>query len=262
MVADIVMPTRASNIGATVKEESRWNRPNPTENAPAVATSAVNGWPTTKPQTRTITIAGTQHAAATTRNSSRCSFMTSPVAAIISRRCEYSFASSIGTGSLHGAAGRDPKRQVRTPAGPTAAPFRRPRPSSIPRKIRPASPPPVASSPDPARAVPDPGSGHPHRMDKGGHDVCAWHPDILNAVPAPVTRLPDITGSRWRGTTSTTGAGGAKPTTTPTRATPGPATSVRAAAQRMGRIDRRLICGFREISRRPNRLSDGGWIGP
>ena len=34
MAADIVMPTRASNIGATVKEESRWNRPNPTENAP------------------------------------------------------------------------------------------------------------------------------------------------------------------------------------------------------------------------------------
>ena len=48
MLGDIVMPTRASNIGATVKEESRWNRPNPTENAPAVATSAANGWPTTK----------------------------------------------------------------------------------------------------------------------------------------------------------------------------------------------------------------------
>jgi hypothetical protein len=94
MVADIVMPTRASNIGATVKEESRWNRPNPTENAPAVAASAANGWPATKPQTRTMTIAGTQHAAATARNSSRCSFMTSPVAAIISRRGEYSFALS------------------------------------------------------------------------------------------------------------------------------------------------------------------------
>jgi hypothetical protein len=36
-----------------------------------------------------------------------------------------------------------------------------PRPSSIPRKARPASPPPVASSPDPAGAVPDPGSRHP-----------------------------------------------------------------------------------------------------
>jgi hypothetical protein len=36
-------------------------------------------------------------------------------------------------------------------------------------------------------------------MNKGAHDVCAWHPDILNAVPAPVARLPDITGSGWRG---------------------------------------------------------------
>jgi hypothetical protein len=39
-VADIVMPTRASSIGAVAKEESRWKRPNPTENAPAVAASA------------------------------------------------------------------------------------------------------------------------------------------------------------------------------------------------------------------------------
>jgi hypothetical protein len=35
-------------------------------------------------------------------------------------------------------------------------------------------------------------------MDKGSHDVRAWHPDILNAVPAPVARLPDITRSGWR----------------------------------------------------------------
>jgi hypothetical protein len=134
--------------------------------------------------------------------------MTSPVAAIISRRGECSFASSIGTGSLRGEARRDPKREVRTLAGLTAARFRPP--SSIPRKIRPASPPPVASSPDPAGAVPDPGSGHPHRMDKGGHNVFAWHPDIPNAVPAPVTRLPDITGSRWRGSHLDHGRGRSK----------------------------------------------------
>ena len=36
-------------------------------------------------------------------------------------------------------------------------------------------------------------------MDKGGHNVRAWHPDILNAVPTPVARLPDITRNRWRG---------------------------------------------------------------
>src|SRR5438270_12525506 len=77
-------------------------------------------------------------------------------------------------------------------------------------EVRPVSPPPVASSPDPAGAVPDPGSGHPHRMDKGGHDVRAWHPDILNAVPAPVTRLPDITGSRWRGNHLDHGSGRSK----------------------------------------------------
>jgi hypothetical protein len=47
--------------------------------------------------------------------------------------------------------------------------------------------------------MPDPGSGHPHRVNKRGHDVYAWHPDILNAVPAPVARLPDIAGSRRRG---------------------------------------------------------------
>jgi hypothetical protein len=43
----------------------------------------------------------------------------------VAGRGEYSFASSIGTGSLHGEAGRDPKREVRTPAEPTAAQFRR-----------------------------------------------------------------------------------------------------------------------------------------
>jgi hypothetical protein len=29
------------------------------------------------------------------------------------------------------------------------------------------------------------------------HDIYAWHPDILEAVPAPVARLPDIAGGRW-----------------------------------------------------------------
>jgi hypothetical protein len=28
-------------------------------------------------------------------------------------------------------------------------------------------------------------------------DIYAWHPDILDAVPAPVARLPDIAGGRW-----------------------------------------------------------------
>ena len=64
---------------------------------------------------------------------------------------------------------------------------------------RPASPPPVAGGPDPAGATPDPGSGYPYRVNERGHDVCAWHPDILDAVPAPVARLPDIAGNRWRG---------------------------------------------------------------
>jgi hypothetical protein len=107
MAGDIVMPTRASNIGATLKEASRWSRPNPTENVLPVATSPANGWPTTKPQTRTIMIAGTPHAAARAPNSSRCSFMTSLV------RGAY-FAASIGTGLFYDEAGRDPKREVRT----------------------------------------------------------------------------------------------------------------------------------------------------
>ena len=59
-------------------------------------------------------------------------FMTSPIAAIISRREEYSFASSIGTGSLHGEAPRSEARGLH-PRGAHAARFR-PRPSSIPRK--------------------------------------------------------------------------------------------------------------------------------
>jgi hypothetical protein len=83
-------------------------------------------------------------------------------------------------------------------------------PKFHPSKNTASSPPPVASSPDPAGAVPDPGSGHPHRMDKGGHNVFAWHPDIPNAVPAPVTRLPDITGSRWRGSHLDHGRGRSK----------------------------------------------------
>ena len=97
-VADIVTPTSASSIGAKAKEESRWNSPNPTENAPAVATSAAKGWPTTNPQTRIMTVAGTQHAAAPGWSSSHCSLMTSPVAAIISRCGETSSGSSIGNG--------------------------------------------------------------------------------------------------------------------------------------------------------------------
>jgi hypothetical protein len=58
-------------------------------------------------------------------------------------------------------------------------------------------------------------------MDKGGHDVCAWHPDILNAVPAPVTRLPDITGSRWRGNHFDRGSGRSKAHHDPDAGNPG-----------------------------------------
>src|SRR4029077_12662952 len=59
--------------------------------------------------------------------------------------------------------------------------------------------PPAASDPHPAGAMPDPGSGDPHRVNVGGDDVCTWHPDILDTVPAPVTRLPDVAGARRSG---------------------------------------------------------------
>src|ERR1700730_16638193 len=62
----------------------------------------------------------------------------------------------------------------------------------------PASPAPVTSPPDPAVVMPDPSSGHPYRVDIRGHDIRAGHPDVLDAVPAPIARLPDITGSRRR----------------------------------------------------------------
>ena len=95
-----------------------------------------------------------------------------------------------------------------------------------------------------AASDPYPGSGDPYRVNVGGGDVCTGHPDILDAVPAPVTRLPDIyPGLGGAGTASTTGAGGAMPTTTPTRARPGTAVRVRAAAQRNGMIARRLMAG-------------------
>jgi hypothetical protein len=34
-------------------------------------------------------------------------------------------------------------------------------------------------------------------VDIRGHDIRAGHPDVLDAVPAPIARLPDIAGSRW-----------------------------------------------------------------
>jgi hypothetical protein len=43
----------------------------------------------------------------------------------------------------------------------------------------------------------DPASGHPYRASIRGHYIYARYPDILDAVPAPVARLPDIAGSRW-----------------------------------------------------------------
>jgi hypothetical protein len=47
--------------------------------------------------------------------------------------------------------------------------------------------------------MPDPGSGNPYRVNVGGYHVCTWHPDVLDAVPAPVTRLPDVAGARRSG---------------------------------------------------------------
>ena len=111
-------------------------------------------------------MAGTQHAAALGCNSSRCSFMRSPVTAAISRRGEIF--------SL-------PRSGISQP----------------PRRGSPASPAPVTSPPDPAVAMPDPSSGHPYRMDIRGHDIRSGHPDVPAAVPAPIARLPDIAGSRW-----------------------------------------------------------------
>ena len=63
-------------------------------------------------------------------------------------------------------------------------------------------PPPVssmASDPRPAGAMPDPGSGDPYRVNVGRHHVRTWPPDILDAVPAPVTRPPDVAGARRSG---------------------------------------------------------------
>src|SRR6202047_1932472 len=68
--------------------------------------------------------------------------------------------------------------------------------------VRPTSPPPVppvAADPHPTAAMADPTSGHPYRASKWGHDKCARHPDVLDAVPAPIARLPDIAGRRWGG---------------------------------------------------------------
>ena len=81
-------------------------------------------------------------------------------------------------------------------------------------------------------------------MNERGHDVCAWHPDILDAVPAPVARLPDIAGGRWGRRHLDHGRGRGRPTTTPTRAKPGTGASVRAAAQSKGRIARGIMERF------------------
>src|ERR1700724_3760343 len=76
--------------------------------------------------------------------------------------------------------------------------------------VRPTSPPPVppvAADPHPTAAMPDPTSGHPYRASIRGHDKCAWHPDVLDAVPAPIARLPDVAGSRWGGYNLDDGSG-------------------------------------------------------
>ena len=47
--------------------------------------------------------------------------------------------------------------------------------------------------------MPDPPSGHPYRVSKRGRNIYARHPDILDAIPAPIARLPDKAGRRWGG---------------------------------------------------------------
>ena len=68
-----------------------------------------------------------------------------------------------------------------------------------PKRVSPALPPPVASGPYPTVAVPDPASRNPCCADIRCRDICARHPDILDAIPAPVAGLPDISGGRRGG---------------------------------------------------------------
>ena len=68
-----------------------------------------------------------------------------------------------------------------------------------PKRVSSALPPPVASGPYPTVAVPDPASRNPCCAHIRCRDICARHPDILDAIPAPVAGLPDISGGRRGG---------------------------------------------------------------
>ena len=68
-----------------------------------------------------------------------------------------------------------------------------------PKRVSPALPTPVASGPYPTVAVPDPASRNPCCAHIRCRDICARHPDILDAIPAPVAGLPDISGGRRGG---------------------------------------------------------------
>lgn len=68
-------------------------------------------------------------------------------------------------------------------------------------------PPPMACTPFPNFTVPDPVARHPYRAGKGGSHISSGNPDILDAIPGPIARLPDIARCRrsgerldhWRG---------------------------------------------------------------
>lgn len=68
-----------------------------------------------------------------------------------------------------------------------------------PKRVSPALPTPVASGPYPTVAVPDPASRNPSCAHIRCRDICARHPDILDAIPAPAAGLPDISGGRRSG---------------------------------------------------------------
>jgi hypothetical protein len=82
--------------------------------------------------------------------------------------------------------------------GPSLDPIRQD-PTRVARPVLPPPVPPVASSPHPTAAMPHPPSGHPYRVSKRGRNIYARHPDILDAIPAPIARLPDKAGRRWGG---------------------------------------------------------------
>ena len=69
--------------------------------------------------------------------------------------------------------------------------------SSLCRPVEQRSASPAARNPYPSATMPDPGAWHPHSAGIARRHVRSGHPDILDAVPCPITWLPDITGGWW-----------------------------------------------------------------